>query len=74
MDYEHLDSNRKVLTGQGGTLEIGKLGRGHWQYKGWLTWRSPGLDFNNLGYMQQADEIQQLAWIGYRIYKPFSIK
>ncbi|NVO19975.1 MAG: carbohydrate binding family 9 domain-containing protein [Bacteroidetes bacterium] len=73
MDYEHLDSNRKALSGQGGTLEIGKLGRGHWQYKGWLTWRSPGLDFNNLGYMQQVDEIQQLAWIGYRIYKPFSI-
>ena len=68
-----VDSNSKALQGHGGTVEIGKTGRGHWQYKAWLTWRSPGLDFNNLGYMRQADEIQQLAWIGYRYYKPFSI-
>jgi hypothetical protein len=73
MDYESIDSSRKTLLGHGGTFEVGKGGRGHWQYKGWLTWRSPGLDFNNLGYMRQADEIQELLWIGYRYYKPFSI-
>jgi len=74
-DITHVktDSIARILQGHGGTLEIGKTGRGHWQYKAWLTWRSPGLDFNNLGYMRQADEIQQLAWIGYRYYKPFSI-
>jgi len=72
-DYMKLDSNRTTLMGHGGTIEAGKTGRGHWVYKAWLTWRSPGLDFNNLGYMQQSDEIQQLAWVGYRYYKPFSI-
>ncbi|MBK7214669.1 MAG: carbohydrate binding family 9 domain-containing protein [Bacteroidales bacterium] len=73
VDYVDFRTNRKTMSGQGGTIEAGKTGRGHWQYKTWLTWRSPGLDFNNLGYMKQADEIQQLAWIGYRYYKPFSI-
>ncbi|MBK7030931.1 MAG: carbohydrate binding family 9 domain-containing protein [Bacteroidales bacterium] len=71
--HTQLDSNMRALKGHGGTIEVGKTGRGYWQYKAWLTWRSPGLDFNNLGYMRQADEIQQLAWVGYRYYKPFSI-
>lgn len=72
-DYMKVDTSRTTLNGYGGTISGGKAGQGHWQYMGWLTFRSPGLDFNDIGYMRRGDEIQQVAWVGYRIYKPFSI-
>ena len=72
-DYMKVDTSITTLNGYGGTIMGGKAGQGHWQYMGWLTFRSPGLDFNDVGYMRRADEIQQVAWVGYRIYKPFSI-
>ncbi|MCX6270075.1 MAG: DUF5916 domain-containing protein [Bacteroidetes bacterium] len=64
-----LDTNRKALTGTGGTFELGKMGGGHFQYLTWLSWRSPGLELNDMGYLREADEIQQIIWIGYRIFK-----
>lgn len=68
--YVELDTNRTSLSGFAGTFEIGKQGNGHINYMAWLTARSPGVDFNDVGYMRQADEIQQVFWIGYREYEP----
>jgi len=72
-DYVTYDTTRKQLNGYGGTIEFGKAGTGNWQFLSYLTARSPGLDFNDAGYLKQADEIQQLFWIRYRKFKPFSI-
>lgn len=74
-DASHLsvDTNRTSLTGNGGTIAGGKIGGGHWNYGGWVTWRSPGLELNDMGYMRQADMVQQVAWAGYRIWEPFGI-
>jgi hypothetical protein len=74
-DADHLsvDSNRTSLTGHGGTVEFGKIGEGHWRYMAWVTWRSPGLELNDMGYLRQSDIIQQVLWAGYRIWEPFSI-
>jgi len=74
-DAEHLDvdTNATTLTGHGGSIEVGKIGGGHWQYLGFFTWRSPGLELNDMGYLRQADHIMQALWVGYRIYEPFSI-
>ncbi len=74
-DASHLtlDSNRTSLTGNGGTLEGGKIGGGHWRYGGFVTWRTPGLELNDMGYLREADIIQQIAWVGYRIWEPFGI-
>lgn len=72
-NYMKVDTNLTSLTGFGATISGGKAGHGHWNYGGWITMRSPGLDFNDIGYMRRGDEIQQVAWLGYRIYKPFSI-
>ncbi|HPT13561.1 MAG TPA: DUF5916 domain-containing protein [Bacteroidales bacterium] len=71
--YMKVDTNRTSLSGFGATISGGKQGQGHWTYGGWVTMRSPGLDFNDIGYMRRGDEIQQVAWLGYRMYKPFSI-
>jgi len=65
------DPTRTALSGYGGTLEFGKAGTGNWQYLSYLTMRSPGLDFNDAGYLKQADEIQHLFWVRYRKFKPF---
>ncbi len=74
-DAKHLevDTNLTSLTGHGGTVQFGKIGEGHLRYGGWVTWRSPGLDLNDMGYMRNADEIQEIAWMNYRIWEPFSI-
>ncbi len=74
-DATHLevDTSLTSLTGHGGTVAGGKIGGGHWRYVGWLTWRSPGLELNDMGYLRQADMVQQVLWAQYRIWEPFGI-
>ncbi|MCF8369051.1 MAG: carbohydrate binding family 9 domain-containing protein [Bacteroidales bacterium] len=74
-DATHLgvDTNLTALSGQGGSLSAGKIGGGHWRYVGWVTWRSPGLELNDMGYLRQSDVVQQVLWAQYRIWEPFSI-
>ncbi len=71
--YVIYDPTRTSLSGYGGTVEFGKAGSGSWQYLNYITFRSPGLDFNDAGYLRQADEIQQLFWVRYRKFKPFGV-
>jgi hypothetical protein len=72
-DYLTYDTVRTSLAGNGGRLEIGKQGGGHWRYAGFLTWKSPGLELNDIGFLRDADDIMQIFWVGYRIWEPFSI-
>lgn len=72
-DHLQVDSTLTSLFGHGGTIEGGKMGQGHWRYSGWVTWRSPGLELNDQGYLRQADIIQQVAWAQYRIWEPLGI-
>ncbi len=71
--YFHTDSIRTSLSGHGGTFQIGKAGNGKISFTNWITWRSPGLNLNDMGYMKRNDEIQQLFWIGYNQNEAFSI-
>lgn len=71
--YLSLDPSRTSLFGHGGTATFGKQGGGHLSFIVGATWRSPGLELNDMGYLHQADEIMEFAWAGYRFYKPFSI-
>jgi hypothetical protein len=73
-DAEHvdLDTTAEYLSGHGGTIRFGKL-EGKLAFDGGVTWRSPGLEFNDLGFMRNADEINHFYWMGYRINEPFSI-
>jgi len=72
-DNNHVTYNPNLtqINGYGGTMEFGRAGTGNWQYLGYITFRSPGLDFNDVGYLRQADEIQYLFWVRYRKFKPF---
>lgn len=38
-----------------------------------VTWRSPELELNDIGFMQTADEINHWTWVGYHFPKSFSV-
>ena len=56
-DYLNYDTTRTQLGGYGGRFKIGK-GSGLWRYNTGVRWLSPGLELNDLGYMQITDEIK----------------
>ena len=68
-----VDSSLTSLTGFGGTLTGGRAGNSKWPFLIWVTWRSPSLELNDLGYLYNPDIIQEVFWVGYQNYEPFSI-
>jgi len=74
-DATHINFNvdRTSLFGHGGTLSFGKQGGGHLNFSTGATWRSPGLELNDMGYLRSADRVMQWVWAGYSIWKPFAI-
>ena len=74
-----VNSNRTSLTGTGGTFKIGKSGgqagkRGEvFRFETGVTWRSPELEINDIGFLLTANEINHFAWGGFMFQKPFSI-
>ncbi|MEM9687205.1 MAG: DUF5916 domain-containing protein, partial [Bacteroidota bacterium] len=75
VDASHLDldSNRTSLTGTGGDLKFGKAGSGHVRFETGVTWRSPGLELNDIGFIREADDIQNYFGVTYNSLKPFGI-
>lgn len=71
-DYVSVDTNRTSLTGTGGKIEAGKVSDGHWRYNASVTWRSPELELNDIGFLRQADEIKQTLYVSYQSLKPFA--
>ena len=73
-DVSHvsLDTTKTSLFGNGGTIEGGKAS-GHWTYGGRFTWRTPGLDLNDMGFLSLSDYFNEAVWGGYRLWEPFSI-
>ncbi len=69
-DATHLsvDEDKTTLTGTGGTLRLGKVG-GNFKFEGGLTWRSPQLALNDVGFLRQTDYIAHYQWVGYRSVK-----
>ncbi|MCJ7446845.1 MAG: carbohydrate binding family 9 domain-containing protein [Bacteroidales bacterium] len=77
-DYTVFDPERTSLTGSGGRMQIQKL-NGHLFLLGCVLWRTPGFETNDLGYIQQADEVLTVLAAGYNqwdpkwIYRSFNI-
>ncbi len=74
-DAHHIgyDSTLNQLSGFGGKIKIGKGSKGLWRYSTEIEWKTPGLDLNDIGYMQSADLINQKNIISYFVNKPVSI-
>ncbi|MCK5774789.1 MAG: carbohydrate binding family 9 domain-containing protein, partial [Bacteroidales bacterium] len=68
-----LDSNMRTLSGHGGFLSFGKSTGSGWNYMGWFSWISPGLELNDVGYLRSADDMNQVLWVGYSSPQPVGI-
>ena len=68
-----LDTTRTSLMGNGGSVIFGKLGNSPLQWAFFLNWKSAGVELNDVGYLQSADNLMSIFWAGYRITEPFSI-
>lgn len=67
-----LDSSRTTLSGFGGSLSGGKIS-GHFNFLGFSSWSSPGLEFNDIGYKPNADMAMNGLWGSYREWRPRGI-
>jgi len=74
-DATHIeyDPERTSLAGHGGGLSFSKTGGSMLNFSFGATWRSPGFELNDMGFLRQADKIMQFAWVGLRFTKPFSV-
>lgn len=72
-EYLTFDPNKTSLFGVGGNIMTGKQSNSGFRYLANLSWRSPGLELNDIGYLRQANTVFQFIWISYKINKPFSI-
>ncbi len=71
-DHLEVDSSATRLHGSSGTLKVGNLG-GNLIFETGATWRSPGFEINDIGFMRSADEINYFGWVARRWQEPFSI-
>jgi len=62
-----------MLSGYGGKIKIGKGAKGLWRYNTSISWLSPGLDMNDLGYLQSTDLIRNENNLSYFVTKPVSV-
>lgn len=69
----HFDPTLTNLSGHGGRIKIGKGSKGLLRYSSEFNWKSPGLDLNDLGFMQMADLVEQETEVSYFVNKPVSI-
>jgi hypothetical protein len=72
-DYLKYDTTLTNLNGAGGKFRIGKGSKGFWRYSTGATWLTPGLELNDLGYMNTADEVTQENEVSYFVNQPVSI-
>ena len=68
-----VDPTKTSLTGTGGNIKFGKSGGGNFVFDSGVTWRSPELELNDMGFQRNADDITHYNWMAYRSLKPFSI-
>ena len=75
VDASHVevDPTKTSLTGTGGNIKFGKSGGGNFVFDSGVTWRSPELELNDMGFQRNADDITHYNWMAYRSLKPFSI-
>lgn len=68
-DYKNVDSTRSTLTGTFGSVALGKQS-GNWNVYIGSSYKSPELDLNDIGFLQQTDNWNHWIWSRYRVTKP----
>ncbi len=68
-DYVKFDTTRTSLAGSGGRIQLVKQ-NGHWNFMYATTWKTPGFETNDLGYIREADQTLNLLWAGYNQWEP----
>jgi hypothetical protein len=53
-------------------MQVMKL-NGHLNILACVKWKTPGFETNDLGYMQQADQMLSVLWAGYNVWDPKGI-
>lgn len=77
--HVEVDSSRTSLAGHGGTFRLGKIGGKQgklgqvWKFESGVTWRSPELELNDIGFLLTADEVNHFTWVGLQFPRQFSI-
>jgi len=72
-DHLTLDTTRTSLIGNGGSIMLGKVGNSPLNFGGFINWKTPGVELNDVGYIRSTDELFTILWASYRFYEPFSI-
>lgn len=66
------DPTRTSLNGQSGSLSLSKIAGLHSRFSTNVSFKSPGFDINDLGFLSRADEISQSNWFQLRSDTPNS--
>jgi len=64
-DYLKIDSSMTRLNGYGGRIELGRTEKNKLRFTETISFRSPGLELNDIGYQQRADFIDQQISLRY---------
>jgi hypothetical protein len=74
-DADHLnyDKTRTNISGHGGRVQIGKGSKGFWRYSTAMSWQSPGLELNDLGFMYVSDQVKNTNDLIYFTTQPGKI-
>lgn len=69
-DYLTYDPSRESLDGHAGQVSIGKVGGERMRFSSAYTFKSPGFDVNDVGYMRLADRRNVSNWMQLRYLTP----
>jgi hypothetical protein len=72
-NYLSVDSSIGSLSGYGGNIKFGRSSKKKVQFETSFNVRSPGLEFNDIGFMRYSDVIHHGTWVAYNLRNPFFI-
>ena len=65
-EYLVFDPKRQSLSGSGGYLKLGRRGNAKWTFAETFGWLTPGFDLNDVGYLREADVLNNDTEISFR--------
>jgi len=72
-DHLEVDESATSMFGHGGSISFGRSTLGRLRLSEKFLWYSPGLDFNDVGYLRQADVLSNRVLLGWAESVPRSI-